>query len=134
MGVSYRWRVEADNIACANFGSGTQPATAPFGLQGGQGAPPNRQVFHYANGRTEEVTANSTNILSKGDEVELFSSGGGGFGDPKERAIEKVVQDVKDGLVSVENARRDYGVVMNPETLEVDAIKTVQLRQGGEEG
>ncbi len=129
MGVVYRWRVEADNIACANFGSGTQPATAPFGLRGGQGAPPNRQVFHYADGRTEEATVNSTSVLSEGDAVELRSSGGGGFGDPKERPVEKVVQDVKDGLVSIESAQRDYGVVMNPTTLVVDARKTTQLRR-----
>ena len=130
MGVTYRWRVEADNIACANFGSGTQPATAPFGLRGGQGAPPNRQVFHYANGRTEESMANSTNVLSKGDEVELLSSGGGGFGDPKQRAIEKVVQDVRDGLVSIESALRDYGVVMDPTTFVVDEAATARLRNG----
>ena len=134
MGVSYRWRVEADNIACANFGSGAQPATAPFGLRGGQAAPPNRQVFHYADGRTEEAVVNSMSTLSTGDEVELLSSGGGGFGDPKERPIEKVVQDVQDGLVSIGSARRDYGVVLHPTTFEVDTIKTAQLRQGGAEG
>ena len=66
--------------------------------------------------------------------MELFSSGGGGFGDPKERAIEKVVQDVRDGLVSIESARRDYGVVLHPTTFEVDVRKTAQLRRGGTEG
>ena len=65
--------------------------------------------------------------------MELFSSGGGGFGDPKRRAIEKIVQDVKDGLVSVESARQDYGVVMDSTTFEVDARKTAQLRKGSEE-
>ena len=63
------------------------------------------------------VTVNSMSSLSKGDVVELLSSGGGGFGNPKERAVEKVVQDVKDGLVSIESARRDYDVVVNPKTL-----------------
>ena len=128
LGVTYRWRVEADNIACANFGSGTQFDTAPFGLHGGQGAQPNRQMIQHADGRTEGVTVNSMSSLSKGDVVELLSSGGGGFGNPKERAVEKVVQDVKDGLVSIESARRDYGVVVNPTTFAVDAMKTAQLR------
>ena len=53
LGVTYRWRVEADNIACANIGSGTQFDTAPFGLHGGQGAQPNRQMIQHADGRTE---------------------------------------------------------------------------------
>ncbi len=128
LGVTYRWRVEADNITCANFGSGTQFDTAPFGLHGGQGGPPNRQMIHHADSRTEEVSVNSMSVLSKGDEVELLSSGGGGFGDPKERAIEKVVQDVKEGLVSIESARRDYGVAVNPTTFVVDETATAQLR------
>ena len=65
--------------------------------------------------------------------MELFSSGGGGFGDPKQRAIEKVVQDVRDGLVSMESAQRDYGVVMDPTTFVVDEAATVQLRNGRSE-
>lgn len=134
MGVTYRWRVEADNIACANFGSGTLNDTAPFGLHGGKGAPPNRQVFYYADGRTEEVIVNSMSTLSEGDTVELLSSGGGGFGNPKQRAIEKVVQDVKDGLVSIESARQDYGVAMHPEDFVVDEAETALLRNGSVEG
>ena len=57
-------------------------------------------------------------------------AGGGGFGDPKERAIEKVVQDVKNGLVSMESAQRDYGVVMDPTTFVVDEAATARLRNG----
>ena len=134
MGVTYRWRVEADDILCANFGSGTLNDTAPFGLHGGKGAPPNRQIFYHTDGRTEEVTINSMSTLSAGDMVELFSSGGGGFGNPKQRAIEKVVQDVKDGLVSIESARQDYGVAMHPEDLVVDQARTALLRSGSVEG
>ncbi|MCP3913366.1 MAG: hydantoinase B/oxoprolinase family protein [Actinomycetia bacterium] len=38
--------------------------------------------------------------------------GGGGWGDPRERPLEWVVRDVRDGVVSVEAAAREYGVVI----------------------
>lgn len=52
-----------------------------------------------------------------GDEFARPTAGGGGFGDPMERDIEKVREDVIDDYVSIERAARDYGVVIN----EVDA-------------
>jgi hypothetical protein len=39
-----------------------------------------------------------------------------------------VRQDVIDDLVSLESARRDYGVVILPDTLEVDLLATARLR------
>src|SRR5699024_719551 len=36
LGVRYRWKVLADDIACATYGSGFMPETAPVGLLGGQ--------------------------------------------------------------------------------------------------
>jgi N-methylhydantoinase B len=45
-----------------------------------------------------------------------------------ERDIEAVREDVRDGLVSVESARDDYGVVIDPQTLEVDESETNKLR------
>ena len=128
MGVAYRWRVDADGIACANFGSGTVAETAPFGLCGGRGAPPNRQTFHSAAGGEEAATVNSMSRLSKGQRVEILSSGGGGYGDPMDRAVERVASDVADGLVTPDAARRDYGVVIDPETLTVDERATAHLR------
>jgi N-methylhydantoinase B len=52
-----------------------------------------------------------------GDRFTRPSAGGGGFGDPLERDPAAVVEDVADGYVSIERARRDYGVVVQ----EVDA-------------
>lgn len=131
MGVTYRWRVDADDIACANFGSGTLAETAPFGLCGGSGASPNRQTVHSAAGDEETATVNTMSGLSKGQRVEILSSGGGGYGDPLDRAIEQVAADVADGLVSPDAARREYGVVIDPVTLAVDERATARLRSAG---
>jgi N-methylhydantoinase B/oxoprolinase/acetone carboxylase alpha subunit len=46
----------------------------------------------------------------------MLVSGGGGFGDPLERDVDLVVQDVKEGFVSVAGALEDYGVIVDPGT------------------
>ena len=48
----------------------------------------------------------------KGDLIRIVSSGGGGYGDPRQRPAERVLQDVKDRYVSPESAQRDYGVTV----------------------
>jgi N-methylhydantoinase B len=50
--------------------------------------------------------------LPAGTLLRLRTTGGGGWGDPFEREPELVLQDVLRGLVSVEAAERDYGVVI----------------------
>jgi N-methylhydantoinase B len=46
------------------------------------------------------------------DSIELGLPGGGGVGNPFERDPQRVLDDVLDGLVSIEDAKRDYGVVI----------------------
>ncbi len=59
----------------------------------------------------------STSRLKSGDRVRLELPGGGGYGDPRERESERVIADVRDGRVSIEAARTDYGVTIDPEAL-----------------
>ncbi len=60
--------------------------------------------------------------------VTLELPGGGGFYPPTEREPESVHQDVIDGLVSPAQARDVYGVLLNPDTLEIDIEETEKLR------
>lgn len=63
------------------------------------------------------------------DEVFQFeSTGGGGWGDPRERPAQKVLDDVLDGYVSIEKARDAYGVVIDPENMTLDEAETARLR------
>ena len=59
--------------------------------------------------------------------------GGGGWGDPLDRDPQAVLDDVLDEYVSVEGARRDYGVVLTGSledlTLEVDEAATTAARR-----
>ena len=42
--------------------------------------------------------------------------------------LDPVAKDVRDGLLSLQKAREVYGVVVNPETVEVDSVETDRLR------
>jgi N-methylhydantoinase B len=56
------------------------------------------------------------------------TGGGGGYGDPFTRDPARVAADVRNGFVSVESALRDYGVVVDPDTHEVDEAATGRHR------
>jgi N-methylhydantoinase B len=64
-----------------------------------------------------------------GDVVVMDAAGGGGFGDPFERDPELVESDVVEGYVSVERAKENYGVVIDPETMKVAPEETAKLRE-----
>jgi N-methylhydantoinase B len=69
--------------------------------------------------------------LEAGDGFLVEVGGGGGFWDSLERDPERVLADVRSGYVSLESARRDYGVVINQEgrCFELDVERTKALRQ-----
>jgi N-methylhydantoinase B len=60
--------------------------------------------------------------------ISLGLPGGGGFYSPFERDPQSVLDDVIDGLVSIEQARARYGVVIDPSSLSVDVRETERLR------
>ena len=71
--------------------------------------------------------------LKKGDQLEFGSNGGGGYGLPWERKVESVLDDVIDGLLSIEKARDVYGVAITEVdadalVYEVDEEETERLR------
>ncbi|MBV8408997.1 MAG: hydantoinase B/oxoprolinase family protein [Alphaproteobacteria bacterium] len=57
-----------------------------------------------------------------------LSPGGGGYGDPRTRDPSSVLRDVRDGIVSVEAAARDYGVAIAVDGRSVDEARTAALR------
>ena len=61
--------------------------------------------------------------MAAGSVVHMQTGGGGGFGNPRERDPERVRTDVLDGFVTLDAARRDYGVIIDPETLEVVGLE-----------
>lgn len=51
--------------------------------------------------------------LAPGASIRTLEAGGGGFGPPERRPVEKVLDDVRRGYVTLEGARRDYGVLVD---------------------
>jgi N-methylhydantoinase B len=102
-------------------------AFRPYGLYGGSPGRPARNVMNP--GRENRVLPGKfTMTMRRGDVFRHEQAGPGGWGDPLERDPARVVRDVRSELVSRESARRDYGVVLRGESLEVDEGATTRLR------
>ena len=76
----------------------------------------------------QEGDPSGLTLCESGDVIQFHSAGGGGYGGPLERDPQAVEQDVFNEYVSIENARDDYGVVIDSNTLKVDLKKTEKLR------
>jgi len=63
-----------------------------------------------------------------GDVITFDSAGGGGFGDPLERDVALVEQDVKFEYVSIQQAASVYGVIIDPVSGCADMEATEKLR------
>ena len=106
----------------------------PWGVAGGHaGAGQTVFVNRAGPGERELGVLASEEPVRPGDVVEVWSSGGGGYGDPRERDPELVLRDVRLGFVSTKAARDVYGVavVCEDETADrwhVDEQATARLR------
>ncbi len=69
-------------------------------------------------------------MLKKGDLLRLERPGGGGMGDPFKRDLKTVLEDVRQGYVSLERAKLDYGVAVRrvDGDIVLDELETGKLR------
>ena len=95
----------------------------PYGLFGGKPGAKARFLVNGKHGYPYGLTR-----LQPGDVVTMEAAGGGGYGDPREREPERVVEDVRNGYVTLEHAREAYGVVIDPAAMELDEEATRKLR------
>jgi N-methylhydantoinase B len=109
------------------------------GVNGGGRASRQRQLRRTPDGALETIGGLADdgtwypqmlgNVSFKPGEAFVFEScGGGGWGDPFERNPEVVLEDVRNGTVSPEQAAEAYGVVIT-DGLEVDAAATLERRR-----
>jgi N-methylhydantoinase B len=102
----------------------------PFGVNGGKPAALNRFVWRDGTGEHQVplVTKTTDVRIARDGLVRLETPGGGGFGDPLRRDPALVARDVRLSYVSVESARRDYGVALRADG-GVDDEATAGLRR-----
>ncbi|MFB6299817.1 MAG: hydantoinase B/oxoprolinase family protein [Halobacteriales archaeon] len=107
----------------------TDRATSrPWGLFGGHAARAAEYVINPDSDDPTPVGSKSSTKLEPGDIGSIQTPGGGGYGDPTERAPAAVREDVRDGKVSVTAAREEYGVVIDPATWAIDETATAERR------
>ena len=102
----------------------------PWGMAGGSEGSRNYSQFFFADGRPPEVRGKTAQCrLKKGDVVRLVTGTGGGYGNPLERPTAKVRDDVRNGYLTLKQAEEQYGIVLDPGTIEV--VKILKRRKHG---
>jgi N-methylhydantoinase B len=96
----------------------------PEGLFGGKPGAGARFLVNGVPGNPFGLTQ-----LKPGDVVTIDAAGGGGYGNPLDRDPQRVESDVTEGYVSLDRAREDYGVVINPGSGKVDLEETRKFRE-----
>lgn len=127
------WEVEPldHTMTIVGFGEGRKIPT--MGAGGAKNALPDRKLgkleIIHENGQVDTYKQNILTEILPGQRARNTNPGGGGFGLSFERTIDEVVKDVKQGIVSIDAAQQEYGVVIETDTYEVNELATQQLRQ-----
>ncbi len=106
---------------------GIQAGRYIYPAEGLFGGKPGAKAQFLVNG--EPGNSYGLTQLKAGDVVTIDAPGGGGYGNPAERDPALVLNDVLQGYVSLQSARTDYKVAIDPATLEVNLEETGKLRQ-----
>ena len=95
----------------------------PWGLSGGGSGSRNEFQIVRKDGTVAGVYGKYARFpLYEGDTVRLVTATGGGYGNPLNRPVEKVVRDVRNEYITVQQAKDDYGVIIDPLTFEVTGM------------
>lgn len=99
-----------------------------WGVFGGEAPRPMRAWLNPGTDRERQLEPLETLHLKKGDILRVEMAGGGGYGSPLDRPAQSVLEDVRNGYVSIAAAASTYGVVIDPASLELDADATRKAR------
>jgi N-methylhydantoinase B len=100
----------------------------PWGVEGGKPGTPTRNYVNPGTENEVELPGKHLTSLKKDDVYRLIQAGAGGYGDPLERNLDAIVDDVLEDKLTVAHVREEYGVVIDPDTLELDMTATNQLQ------
>jgi N-methylhydantoinase B len=103
--LDYRVRSNGCFFTCAY----TRNKHTPWALAGGREGSPNYVEVIRADGTVEPYAVVTALTVNEGDVIRIHTANGGGYGDPRRRSRERVLDDVRDGYVTEEIARTVYG-------------------------
>lgn len=122
----YRRR-NTDDMRCSVYNSGY--AYSLTGYVGGKAGAGNYWVLREGTPEEKAVTVSCFMEMLPKDSLTFAQSGaGGGWGDPLDRDPQLVLDDWRDEVVSLDGAREDYGVVIDPDRGALDVNATIELR------
>ncbi len=128
LGVETAFKIGGENTKVVTFGDGD--VESPFGLFGGKSATLNKIELQYPGDKVYKATSKDLiEDVPAGTVLFQQAGGGGGYGDPYLRDPVLVAREVKNGIISTEEAKKDYGVVIDPKTSELNREKTEELRK-----
>ncbi|MCH2491194.1 MAG: hydantoinase B/oxoprolinase family protein [Gammaproteobacteria bacterium] len=105
----------------------------PYGLYGGYPGKPSMNFLNPTGQNDQPVQAKITMTMKRGDVLRHELAGAAGWGDPLERDPNAVLRDVRNEMISVDTARRDYGVAVDIDTWSIDESETKKLRKAIEQ-
>jgi N-methylhydantoinase B len=107
-GVRIDYRMKSDNAWLTV--AYTRDKVPPWPLRGGQEGSSNHVVIRRTNGEEERYAVVTGLTVNTDDVIQVMTATGAGWGDPMERPVELVKQDLKDGYVTKEQATKYYGL------------------------
>jgi N-methylhydantoinase B len=108
----------------------------PWGINGGlHGGTSSKHIIRAGSDTPERVPSKVDNLkVMPGDRVVFRTAGSGGWGDPLARPPALVARDVRYGVVSVERAASDYGVVVAGGRADLAATEALRATQSQTRG
>jgi len=108
-----------------------QTKDPPRGLFGGKKGLANVGILWPGTSKEKKFGKFTGVPFLEGERHCVLTGGGGGWGNPYERDMQAVLEDVIRGYVSLDSARKDYGVVIREENGEsiLDEVETEKLRK-----
>jgi N-methylhydantoinase B len=79
----------------------------PYGLQGGRSGTASMNLS-WRDGEMRELPSKCRLTIQQGDVFRHVLGGAGGWGDPAQRDAARIADDVAEGKLSMEHARREY--------------------------
>ena len=127
LGVITRLNLGGEGTTFVTFGEGD--VEQPLGTAGGKPGALNSMKLTFPDGK-EHVPTTKDLIPGIPTDTTYYqeAGGGGGCGDPLARPADKVLADVRNEKVSLQSAKDDYGVVIDPKTMTIDQPATDKLR------
>jgi N-methylhydantoinase B len=128
LGVHTTFKIGGDDTTMVVFGDGDIEEN--YGLFGGKGSVLNHIKLTYPDG-TEKIPLNKDLIsgIPEGTIYDQIAGGGGGFGNPLDRDLDLLQQDINNEVVSRHQAKEEYTLVFKDDSSIIDVEKTQAFRK-----